>query len=191
MAALDGTTLGFGSLPGLKGGTHASGDRPAEEPLAGRVELAPKLIEVAEDPCFGELFALSDEERSAWIGEATPGRGDAEQAAHVSAGVHQPCSSPVAISKEPDEVIAKVGRGASQVVAVIAPARPADGDLPERATEAEAGSEHFIDGRVIPSVPQLLVEALDERPGTISVHDYMLAPASHFCMGAGVWEGRS
>src|SRR5260370_23889384 len=87
----------------------------------------------------------------------------------MGAGVAQSRGRSLPLADQVKYLVAEVGRARADGVAVAPPAVPA-GRLPaERPAEAERDIERGVDGRVVPLVPQLAVERLDQ-PGNMDSH---------------------
>jgi hypothetical protein len=80
----------------------------------------------------------------------------------MSSGVAKPCSRTIIRNDELDDLVVEIWGPLPDLVTVVAPAVPAGGLLAERTSEAEVGSEHFVDCGVVPLVPEPIVEAVHE-----------------------------
>src|SRR5581483_2963369 len=147
-------------------GPHAPGSSSAE--------LAAQAVEVTEHPGAGEPLVIGGEEGRARVLEPPPGGGQPQQRTGVRPGVGEPGGCPRAAADQLCDLVMEVSGAGADQVAVLAPAVPAVGLLPQRSPEHEPGAERAVDRGVVPAVPQLGVEPLDQFGDTGS-HPLSLA----------------
>jgi hypothetical protein len=124
--------------------------------------LAAQRLEVSQHPRAAQTPFIGDEERGSVVGEPTPARRYSQQRAGVGSGVAQPCCRARAVADERDDLVVEILRAGADRVPVSAPALISDRRDAERGPELELGVEDVLDGAVIPLVPELAVEGLDQ-----------------------------
>src|SRR5215468_2142346 len=125
-------------------------------------ELAAQAVHVAENPCLGQAAIPGREECCSVVGHEDAGGWYAEDLTAVVARVTQPGGGAVALGDQVEDLVAEIGERGADLVAVAAELVLAGGFVAQRAPEDEALVEQVGDGRVIPQVPYVRVEALNQ-----------------------------
>src|SRR5215471_4731870 len=161
------TRFATGSSPGLRCSTSIRSPPPNSWPRptqtrSSTIELAAQAVHVAENPCLGQAAIPGREECCSVVGHEDAGGWDAEDLTAVVARVTQPGGGAVALGDQVEDLVAEIGERGADLVAVAAELVLAGGFVAQRAPEDEALVEQVGDGRVIPQVPYVRVEALNQ-----------------------------
>src|SRR5262249_9280998 len=125
-------------------------------------ELAAEPVKIAKNPGAGKKAGICGEESGAGVLKVPLCGWQPQQHAGVRAGVPQPRRRPLPVTHQPDHPVPAAREASTPQTPVPAPPIPPQGLLPQRAAKGKPRTERVLYSRIVPLVPQLGVEPLDQ-----------------------------
>jgi hypothetical protein len=133
---------------------------------AGRgcqLSLTAERVEIAKYPGTGQPPLICGEKGCPRVFEPPLRRRQPQQRPGMRAGEAKPCRRSPAVTHQLHDLVVKIGRALVHQVPVPPPPLPVRCLLPQRAAEGKARAERVLDRGLVPPVPQLAVEPLDQH----------------------------